>query len=123
MTETTLLNVFKIWTEYLAAGVEGFAALIIALAAIEATIRALWVFVHPASPPDEKEKVRIRLGRWLSLSLEFELAADILRTAIAPSWSQIGQLAAIIILRTVLNFSLEREIDKADQQQETHAVA
>ncbi len=120
---TALLDVFKVWTEYLAAGVEGFAALIIALAAIEATIRALWVFLHPSSPPEDKEKVRIRLGRWLSLSLEFELAADILRTAIAPTWNQIGQLAAIIILRTVLNFFLEREIDNATKKRETHAVA
>lgn len=120
---TALLDVFKVWTEYLAAGVEGFAALIIALAAIEATVRALWVFLHPSSPPEDKEKVRIRLGRWLSLSLEFELAADILRTAIAPTWNQIGQLAAIIILRTVLNFFLEREIDNATKKRETHAVA
>lgn len=120
---TALLDVFKVWTEYLAAGVEGFAALIIALAAIEATVRALWVFLHPSSPPEDKEKVRIRLGRWLSLSLEFELAADILRTAIAPTWNQIGQLAAIIILRTVLNFFLEREIDSATKKRETHAIA
>lgn len=36
----------------------------------------------------------------LALALEFELAADILRTAIAPTWNEIGQFAAIIVLRT-----------------------
>ncbi len=49
----------------------------------------------------------------VALGLEFELAADVLRTTITPTWNEIGQLAAIIVLRTVLNFFLQREIDKA----------
>ncbi len=51
---------------------------------------------------------------YLALGLEFALAADILRTAIAPSWRDIGQLAAIATLRTALNFFLEREINRED---------
>ncbi|MFC7607660.1 DUF1622 domain-containing protein [Teichococcus aestuarii] len=47
------------------------------------------------------------------VALEFTLAADILRTVVAPSWDDIGQLAAIATLRTVLNLFLEREIDQA----------
>ena len=66
--------------------------------------------------PDRKEDVRLRLGRWLAVALEFELAADILRTAVAPTWTEIGQLAAIVVLRTVLNFFLQQEIDKAEQR-------
>jgi uncharacterized membrane protein len=62
--------------------------------------------------------VRLQLGRWLSLALEFELAADILRTAIAPSWDEIGKLAAIVVLRTLLNYFLEREIRTAGQSTE-----
>jgi uncharacterized membrane protein len=50
------------------------------------------------------------------VALEFELAADILRTAITPSWNDIGQLAAIVVLRTVLNYSLQQEIDKAESR-------
>lgn len=98
----------------LASGVEGLAAIIIGGAAVEATIRALALFVRPAQPPEAKEIVRLRLGRWLALALEFELAADILRTAIAPTWNEIGQLAAIVVLRTALNFFLQQEIDKAE---------
>jgi uncharacterized membrane protein len=60
--------------------------------------------------------VRLQLGRWLSLALEFELAADILRTAIAPTWEEIGKLAAIAALRTLLNYFLEREIRTAAPQ-------
>ena len=61
-----------------------------------------------------KERVRLRLGRWLAVALEFELAADVLRTAVAPTWDEIGQLAAIVVLRTLLNFFLQKEIDKAE---------
>jgi uncharacterized membrane protein len=54
--------------------------------------------------------VRLTLARHLSLALEFQLAADILSTAIAPSWEQIGKLAAIAVIRTGLNLFLAREV-------------
>lgn len=53
----------------------------------------------------------LRLARWLAVALEFALAADILRTAVAPSWDEIGKPAAIATLRTLLNFFLQREIE------------
>jgi uncharacterized membrane protein len=55
--------------------------------------------------------IRLELAQSLVLGLEFLLAADILRTAIAPSWDAIGRLAAIVLIRTVLNFFLQREME------------
>ena len=55
----------------------------------------------------------VRLGGWLLLGLEFELAADIVRTAIAPTWTALGQLAAIAVIRTFLSFFLERDLERA----------
>lgn len=55
------------------------------------------------------------LGRWLVLGLEFALAADIVRTAIAPTWNDIGQLAAIAGVRTFLNYFLTRDLEHAAQ--------
>lgn len=104
---------FKLWTGYVSSGIEGAAGIIIAIAAAEATWRALAMFfVRPAAPDDAKESIRLRLARWLAVALEFELAADILRTAIAPSWDEIGKLAAIAALRTLLNYFLQREIEQ-----------
>jgi uncharacterized membrane protein len=54
--------------------------------------------------------VRLGLGRFLALGLEFQLASDILRTAIAPTLREIGELAAVAAIRTALNFFLAREI-------------
>jgi uncharacterized membrane protein len=56
--------------------------------------------------------VRLTLRRWLAVGLEFLLAADILRTAVAPTWDDIGKLAAIAALRTAVNYFLGKEIDK-----------
>ena len=111
------MDTLKTATLLLAAGVEAAAAIVIGLAAIEATIRALRLFIPSrlaADTPDAKELVRLKLGRWLAVALELELGADILRTAVAPTWNEIGQLGAIVVLRTALNFFLQQEIDKAE---------
>lgn len=107
-------NIFRIYTFYIADGVEAFAALVITLAALQTTWSSLRLFfARPPQPEERKVEIRLQLGRWLSLALEFELAADILRTAIAPTWDEIGKLAAIVVLRTLLNYFLEREISSA----------
>ena len=107
--------------EYLARGIEFAAALIIGIAAVEATLKALPLFVRRGAPPTAKTEVRLTLGRWLAVGLEFELAADILRTAITPSWKDIEQLVAIAALRTALNYFLEREIRQESQPEQRRA--
>jgi uncharacterized membrane protein len=109
-----MLEQSKLWIEHLAGGVEVAAAVIIGLAAIEATCKALPLFLRRGLPQEIKVDVRLSLGRWLAIGLEFALAADILRTAVAPTWHDIGQLAAIAVLRTGLNYSLEREIAREE---------
>jgi uncharacterized membrane protein len=105
-----MIVLVKALTLYISMAVEIAAAVIVALAAIESMTGATRVFFRRV--PDTvlaRETIRLQLGRWLVLALELELAADILRTAVAPTWNDIGQLAAIIVLRTVLNYFLQRE--------------
>ena len=108
-----MIGFVELWTRNLAAGVEFGAGLIVGLAAIEAVIKSLAVLLRPNDEQD-KEQIRLSFARWLALALEFEVASDILRTTIAPTWNEIGQLAAIIVLRTVLNFFLQKEIERSD---------
>jgi uncharacterized membrane protein len=54
--------------------------------------------------------VRLAFAKYLTLALELQLAADILSTSVAPTWDRIGKLAAIAVIRTVLNYFLSREI-------------
>ncbi len=60
--------------------------------------------------------VRLTLGRFLALGLEFQLAGDVLRTAVAPNFREIGQLAAIAAIRTALNWFLGKEIAEERRQ-------
>ena len=119
--ETGVLAVAKDVISYLARGVEFAAALVIAMAAIEATIKSLILFVQRGAPPERKNEVRLTLGRWLAVALEFELAADILNTAVTPTWNDIEKLAAIAALRTALNYFLEREIREESTPEQRRA--
>jgi uncharacterized membrane protein len=71
-----------------------------------------WRLVTRRFGAGTRKEIWVRFGVWLLLGLEFELAADIVRTAIAPNWNDIGQLAAIAAIRTFLNYFLEKDIDK-----------
>src|SRR5688500_3439853 len=109
-------EVIKIVTLYLAWFVEIAAGIIIGIAAA----RALWRYFGNLLGKDRetvpKEDIRLALGRSLSLALEFLLGADILQTAVAPTWNEIGQLAAIAVLRTGLNYFLDRELRNSERQ-------
>ncbi|GMA16447.1 DUF1622 domain-containing protein [Deinococcus metallilatus] len=111
-------------TQYLATGVEGVSGIIVGIAVIEAVWSSLKLFfVQHEKPESLKEAIRLRLGRWLSVVLEFLLAADILRTAVAPNWSDIGKLAAIAGIRTALNYFLGQEVREEARSQQQAADA
>lgn len=55
--------------------------------------------------------VWLQFAAWILISLEFALGADIVRTAIAPTWDEIGQLGVIAAIRTGLGFFLDRDIE------------
>ncbi len=88
--------------------VEGAAALLIAIGAAEAFVMSLLRF---RSPTAQKMQIWMHFATWLLLGLEFELAADVIRTAIAPSWTDIGQLASIAAIRTFLSYFLDKDIE------------
>jgi uncharacterized membrane protein len=79
---------------------------------------ALYYFIRALIPPqvESYNKIRLVLARYLALALEFQLGADILSTAIAPTWDQIGQLGAIAVIRTGLNYFLSLEM-KAERRE------
>ncbi|MCC3650952.1 MULTISPECIES: DUF1622 domain-containing protein [Streptomyces] len=90
--------------------VEAAGALIIFIGAVWAFARFLTALVRAGGRARGFNRIRLTLGRFLALGLEFQLAGDVLRTAVAPSFTEIGQLAAIAAIRTALNFFLAREI-------------
>lgn len=112
-------QIVQIGTRTIASVAEFSAGLIIAAALVQAlwrSVRALFVPRDAAANDEAKQNLRLQLGRWLAIALEFLLAADILLTAIAPTWDEIGKLGAIALIRTALNYFLEREIDANNRE-------
>ena len=106
----------KLLVDYLAAGTEIAAALVIAGAVIRGIITYLRQFFSRSRQHfDSTELIRLQLGRVLALGLELTVASDILRTAVAPTRQDILNLGAIVLLRTLLNYFLEREIQQGEQ--------
>ena len=108
---------FKYIAGVIALGIEASAALIIAFGALEGLYGAVRSVAQGGTNRGRRKDVWLRFGVWLLLGLEFELAADIIRTAISPTWTDIGQLAAIGAIRTFLNFFLEKDLEKYEPAQ------
>jgi len=97
--------------------IEAIGALVIGVGMILAGLR----FTRGSFPPVARDfiDVRLTLARFLAIALEFQLGADILSTAVAPSWDAIGKLAAIAVIRTALNYFLSRDM----QEERTGAIS
>lgn len=94
--------------------VEAAGAVVIFIGAVIAVVQFLRMLARRA--PEHFVSVRLTLGRFLVLGLEFQLASDILRTAIAPTFEDLGKLAAVAAIRTALNYFLALEMrDEADK--------
>jgi uncharacterized membrane protein len=90
--------------------INAMALLMIAYGTIDAFFRGLRAMVIPSPTGYELRHGYLRYARWLISGLTFQLAADIIETAIAPSWDDVGKLAAIAVIRTFLNYFLERDL-------------
>jgi uncharacterized membrane protein len=109
-------ELFRRLANQIALAIEAAAVLIVAVGAIEAVVRVIGVLTHPGTTHGARKETWRRFGMWLLLGLEFELAADIIRSVISPTWQEIGELGAIAVIRTFLNYFLEKDLQHADER-------
>ena len=103
---------------HVALAIEFMALLIITYGSIEAFVAVVRNLpIRSVVAGEKRRAVWLRYARWLVAGLTFQLAADIVGTSIAPSWDEIGHLAAIAVIRTFLNYFLERDIDEVRERQ------
>ena len=95
--------------------VEAAAVLVVAFGAAEAFVKLVPLVVKPTAPHGARKAIWRRFGTWLLLGLEFALAADIIGSVVSPTWEDIGQLGAIAVIRTFLNYFLEHDLEKAER--------
>lgn len=108
---------FKDATDWIALGLEASAALLIAYGGVSTLYRLAKVAWTKDHSQIANREAWLHFARWLLLGLEFTMGADIVRTAIAPTWDSIGQLAAIAVIRTFLSFFLERDLELASRKE------
>ena len=120
----TLDEIVRIVTGWLASLADLSGAVVVGVAAIRGLLAFLTAIAGlvlrrgatTSGNEIPKEEIRLSLARSLTLALEFEVGADILRTVVTPTWNDIVLLGAIILLRTVLNYFLQRELDAATKR-------
>jgi uncharacterized membrane protein len=93
--------------------IDAAAVLVAGGGALEAAIGVTRVVARRNTPGARKDVWR-GFAVWLVLALEFQLAADIIHSVVAPSWQDVGMLAAIAVIRTFLNVFLEKDLERVD---------
>jgi uncharacterized membrane protein len=96
-------------TEYAILIIDWMALLIVIYAAIEAFIQAARLVVLKQETLDAR-LVWLRFSRLLVAALTFQLAADIIETSISADWESLGRIAVVALIRTFLNYFLEKDV-------------
>jgi uncharacterized membrane protein len=107
-------NIVMSGVEWFISATEFASVLIIAAGTVVTSYKVLQMI----RAPDLKKynQARLTFSRYLVMGLEFLLAADIITTAIRPTWSDLGMLVVIAVVRTFLNFFLQREMKEEERE-------
>ena len=100
---------FTLASEHAIVTIDLMALVLIVFAALEAFIKSIRSAFSPLTG-HERRDVWLRFARWLVAGLTFQLAADIIESSITTSWESVGRLGAIAVIRTFLNYFLERDV-------------
>jgi uncharacterized membrane protein len=96
-------------TEYAILVIDALALVIIVVGTIEAFIGSLRMTLSSRSGREQRD-AWLRYARWLVAGLTFQLAADIIETSITANWDAVGRIAAVAVIRTFLDYFLERDM-------------
>ena len=96
--------------------IDALALVIIVFAALEAFIKSMRGLFAPLTG-HERRDVWLRFARWLVAGLTFQLAADIIESSITTGWESVARLGAVAVIRTFLNYFLERDVAETRELQ------
>ena len=101
---------------YLRLAIEAVGAAVVGIGALSTTYR--YALSQLGLRNYTNTQIRLHLGRYLALGIEFQLGSDILGTAVSPTIEEVGLLAAIVVIRTVLNYFLSKELERERREVE-----
>jgi uncharacterized membrane protein len=108
------VQIIKTAAEYAAYILESAAMLVIIVGAIQAILLYLRKGFMKKIDLHVYMQSRLKLGLSLSLALGFLVGADIIKSAISPTWQELGHLGAIVAIRIVLNYFLTRDLKQLE---------
>jgi len=110
---------FKEIAGFIALAIEAAAVLVVSYGSLQALAGVVGTAFSRTADEMRGREIWLRFATWILLALEFALAADIVRTAVAPTWDDITKLAVIAAIRTMLNYFLAKDIAEFDQARES----
>jgi uncharacterized membrane protein len=116
---TSLEGDFQLAAAYVALAIEVSAVLVVAWGALQAVLTLMGAIFTGTADAIRGRVIWLKFATWILLALEFALAADIVHTAVAPTWEDIWKLAVIAVIRTMLNYFLARDIADFTKIQES----
>jgi uncharacterized membrane protein len=103
-------------SEYAILVIDAIALVIIVFGTLQAAVAVARGMFSPYDAP-QRRAIWLNYAHWLIAGLTFQLAADIIETAITTEWEAIGRVAAIAVIRTFLNYFLERDLSDVREVQ------
>lgn len=99
--------------------IHAMALVIIIIGTIQAFFLSFRAILKPSTTGDSFHYIYLQYARYLVGGLTFQLAADIIESSLASNWEwdELGRLAAIAVIRTFLNFFLERDLEKMERRE------
>jgi uncharacterized membrane protein len=98
--------------------IHSMALLVVAFGTVQAFVHSIVAMFQPVSAAGHRfHRGYVTYARWLVAGLTFQLAADIIATAFSPGWEEIKHLAAISVIRTFVNYFLERDMAAVEERE------
>ena len=97
-------------TEYAIVVIDAMALVIVLFGTVEAFVSGLRLMLAGTTTNIERREIWLRYARVLVAGMTFQLGADIIETSITAGWEAVARLGAIAVIRTFLNFFLERDL-------------
>jgi uncharacterized membrane protein len=97
--------------------IHGMALLVIIFGTVEAFVLSVRSMLDRRKNDRRFQRGYVQYARWLVVGLKFQLAADIIETAFSPSWEEVAHLAAVSVIRTFVNYFLERDMAALEERE------
>jgi uncharacterized membrane protein len=101
--------------------IDFIAMLVVVFGTAQAVVGAVQLMLSGSPEGHKRREVWLRYAHWLVAGLTFQLAADIIETSITTSWEAVGRIAAVAVIRTFLNYFLERDLAETRERQQERA--